>query len=404
MTISETTTHNNIQTNLPTSADKPLGKRVLAVFNVDIAKRRATMQERGADNFPHADFFGLIETLQAEAIDLGSVEKSFSGRLVKKVLGSSLALAWVAFRKSKNYDVIYSDGEPNGIPLAIMLKLARRKQKVFMIGHLITARKKVLLLKWLRLYKQIGVIFLHATHQYNTAINVWRIPAEKLALLPYQVDPTFWRADAVTPPSEKAYICSVGLEFRDYGTLIEAVKDLPVEVRIAAASHWSRRNDPALSGTLPPNVSVKSYNYTELRELYAGSQFVVVPLREVPFQAGITTILEAMAMGKAVVVTRTSGQNDVITDRRSAVRGRKTRPAIGNFAQMFGSASTGNKATGFYVNPAQVEELRQAIKYLLEHTEFAQTLGQNGREVLTETMTLEQFCQRIKSTLGQTPG
>jgi hypothetical protein len=36
-----------------------------------------------------------------------------------------------------------------------------------------------------------------------------------------------------------------------------------------------------------------------------------VPLLDVPFQAGVTTILEAMAMEKTVICSRTLGQTDV---------------------------------------------------------------------------------------------
>jgi hypothetical protein len=39
----------------------------------------------------------------------------------------------------------------------------------------------------------------------------------------------------------------------------------------------------------------------------ARSSVVVVPLFDVDFHAGITTILEAMAMGKAVIVTHSMG-------------------------------------------------------------------------------------------------
>ena len=54
---------------------------------------------------------------------------------------------------------------------------------------------------------------------------------------------------------------------------------------------------------LPPNVTARPYGYRELRDLYASSFCVVVPLYENDFQAGVTTILEAMAMGVPCVTT-----------------------------------------------------------------------------------------------------
>ena len=38
--------------------------------------------------------------------------------------------------------------------------------------------------------------------------------------------------------------------------------------------------------------------------MYARARLVVVPLHDVDFDAGVTTITEAMAMGKAVVATQ----------------------------------------------------------------------------------------------------
>ena len=63
-----------------------------------------------------------------------------------------------------------------------------------------------------------------------------------------------------------------------------------------------------------------------------------MPLVDVDFDAGVTSITEAMAMGKAVIVTRTKGQVDVIHDG----------------------------VEGLYVPPADPAALREAIVHLLK--------------------------------------
>ena len=52
--------------------------------------------------------------------------------------------------------------------------------------------------------------------------------------------------------------------------------------------------------------------FAELRALYARSRFVVVPLLPSDIDNGITSILEAFAMGKAVICTETAGQIGVL--------------------------------------------------------------------------------------------
>ena len=93
-------------------------------------------------------------------------------------------------------------------------------------------------------------------------------------------------------------ICAVGLELRDYPTMVEAVRGLDVDVIVAAASPWSKRTDSSTDVDIPDNVRVSSYDHFALRQLYADASFVVVPLVENDFQAGITTILEAHVDGQ----------------------------------------------------------------------------------------------------------
>ena len=109
-------------------------------------------------------------------------------------------------------------------------------------------------------------------------------------------------------------ICAVGQELRDYPTLVEAVAGPRRRRR-------GRRRQPVVEASRhvgrprhPRQREVAGFNLFDLRQLYADASFVVVPLQETDFQAGITTILEAMSMGKAVVCTRTTGQTDTIVD------------------------------------------------------------------------------------------
>ena len=158
-------------------------------------------------------------------------------------------------------------------------------------------------------------------------------------------------------------IASAGLEFRDYATLLDAVRGLDLQVILAAASPWSKRADTTQRREIPENVTVRRFNLLELRRVYAESLFVVVPLYNVEFQAGVTTILEAMAMGKAVIVTRTPGQTDVV------IQGE----------------------TGLYVPPGDAGALREAIGRLLDNPAEAARMGANGRRVIEERMSLDKY-------------
>ena len=154
--------------------------------------------------------------------------------------------------------------------------------------------------------------------------------------------------------------------------MIEAARGLPdVEFKLAAASPWSKHSNRTESIDLPGNVTARRYEYAELRDLYASSRLVVVPLLETDFQAGITTILEAMAMGKAVVVTKTTGQGDVVIDGE----------------------------TGLYVSPGDATSLRIAISRLISEAEFASRLGANGRKWVEDHASLDLWSGKIAQSL-----
>ncbi|MBC7808073.1 MAG: glycosyltransferase family 4 protein [Akkermansiaceae bacterium] len=253
----------------------------------------------------HADLVGYAE-VDADSHPLV--------RLTRRLAGRDAALAMVGFLRGAKYDAIFTNGENVAIPLALLLRNKRRRPAHVTIGHRPSTGKKRLFFGSLRVHDQIDSILLYATTQHDFARSELRITPQKLRRIEFHADEQFFKPRPQIPVNP-AQICAAGLEWRDYPTLIAAMESLPdLELRIAAASPWSKHRNETEARTLPPNVSAKRYAYNELRDLYAASAIVAVPLYENDFQAGVTTLLEAMAMGKAVIVTRTTGQTDIITD------------------------------------------------------------------------------------------
>ncbi|MBV9172335.1 MAG: glycosyltransferase family 4 protein [Chloroflexi bacterium] len=343
---------------------------------------------------PRKDYNVLGDVLGADTIDRSNVRESRILRCIARLVGVAPVQAWLAFRSRAGYDVILTDGEHIGIPLALLLKLTRARTRHITIGHRISASKKRPFFRWLRVHSHIDCIALHSSRQYELASETLGISKDRLALVPYQVDASFWQRE---PVLEERLICSAGLEFRDYPTLMRAVEGLDVKVVIGAASHWSKRRNSAQARQLPPNVEVSAFDYLELRRLYSRSALVVVPLDETDFQAGVTTILEAMSMGKPVIVTHTQGQTDVVEDRRSVTRGsdpqRRPPSLVRTVAE---SAGIKVEPTGFYVVPRDAAALKRTITYLLDHPEERRSLGEAGRRTVEQLLTVDHFAERMR--------
>lgn len=332
--------------------------------------RRGVEADVAANRHPTMDYYALQSRLQADLADYSTVDSDPHPLVRAAALGGrDAALAMHAFLRARQYDVIFSNGENVSVPLAALLALRRSRPGHVLIGHRLSAPKKKWFLRGLR--RQMDAIFLYAATQKTYAEETLGIPASTLHLIPFHADADFYHPMPDAPIERR--IASAGLELRDYPTLIEAVRGLDLDVRLAAASPWSKRKNETADRELPANVSARSYSYRELRDLYASSLFVVVPLYDTDFQAGVTTILEAMAMGKAVIVSRTRGQRDVIQDG----------------------------VNGLYVPPGDPIALRRTIMDLLAAPERAAQLGANARQTIVSAMSLDLWADRIAAVVRQ---
>jgi glycosyltransferase involved in cell wall biosynthesis len=329
------------------------------------------------DARPQADYYALQSRLDADILDAGALESKSLPALVRLStrLSISGALALLAYSRRKDYDIMFSNAENIGIPLALLLRLSGRSPVHAMIGHRLSAGKKRLLLRAAR--SRIHCVFVYSELQRRVAAQLLNPGENRLLLIPFHADQHFFRPMAASQPGLRDIptICSAGLEWRDYPTLLRAVDGLNVNVHIGAHSPWSRQTS-GIDGdgvTLPPNVCVKQYGYAELRSLYSESAIVVVPLKQNDFQAGITVILEAMAMGRPVITTQTAGMAPGLISEENCL-----------------------------LTPAgDAQELRSAITRLLENPAEAEHLGARGRETLLNTpgMTLEGWATRIADTM-----
>jgi glycosyltransferase involved in cell wall biosynthesis len=326
----------------------------------------------------------------ATILDRNAVDRSPIARAIQRAMGLGVAQAWLAFRRRREYDAIVTDGEHVGIPLALLLRFSRAAVRHVTIGHRLSSRKKWVFFRLLRAHNRMDRVAVHSRRQFDLASAKLGIEPGRLALTPYHVDTAFW---APRPSSDTRLVVSVGLEHRDYPTLFQAVAGIDAQVVIGAASNWSKHG--VGRGKHPANVHIGSFDYPALRDLYARATLVVVPLVDVDNQAGVTTILEAMAMGRPVVVTQSLGQTDVVEDRRRSARGALRQRPESLARQLATQAGARLHPNGFYVAPADVAGLRRAICYLLDHPEERARLGLAGRRMVEQLFTVDQFAERL---------
>ena len=319
-----------------------------------------------ADAHPRATLFG--DTLNADILDARMLTKLTEkrNRLYGK-LPPPFRQIFEAFVLRKKYDAIVSWAEHLGFPLACLLRLTGSDVPHVVIASWISKPKTSAVLKLGS--SRIDRLILMSSVQYTFALENVHLPPSQVTLLKWPIDHLFWRP----MPAEADMISTAGREMRDFQTFIEAMGGLNLRCHIAAATEQGKK-DPWIrdiekfDGT-GSNITVGRKTLKELRDIYARSRFVVVPLFPTDTDNGTTTILEAMAMGKAVICSRVAGQADVIQEGK----------------------------TGIFVPPRDPRALREAIEHLIDHPEIADAMGKEGRCHIEKHHTVDAWVAQVKS-------
>lgn len=277
--------------------------------------------------------------------------------------GRSVRHAAGALRAAGNADAVFSDGEHVGIPLGIAMKTLGPSRPHVVLGHHLTSRSKPLLLRGLR-HMGISRLLVHSRTQLEIAVKRLGFARHSAAFVPYYADASFWRPER---PAAEPLIVSAGREHRDYASFAAALNGLALRGVIAAGSLYSPSAPCLVPQVMPSNISVGMHNHVQLRQLYAAAEIVVVPLIPNDFQAGVTTLLEAMSMAKPVIVSATEGLRDVIAEGE----------------------------TGILVPPLDPGALRDAILRLHSNPAERRRLGDNARAAVVEHFDLPIYTAAI---------
>ena len=337
----------------------------LVAAGLAFPERETLLKLEAADEYPRTSLF--YEELNSDRLDERFLERAPEGRrIVYNALPQMATQLAEAFVIKGRYDAVISWNERLGLMFSLLLKLTGSHVPHVTIFSWISEKKKAEFLQ--RLHSNIDQIILMSSIQKDIAINRLHIPPSKITLLKWGVDQKFWRPMDVEPDM----ICSAGSEMRDYITLIETMRGLTISCHIAAGTQRNVMH-PTIkaiwkNGAPPPNITVGRKGYAELRMLYARSRFVVIPILPSDSDHGTTSILEAMAMGKAVICSKTTGQVDVIQDGK----------------------------TGLFVPQGDPAALREAIQYLWDNPDVALRMGNEGRKCVEKHYTLESFVSNVK--------
>lgn len=348
------------------------------------------------------------DALGGELLDLTAATTSRGGRWLRRLAGPYVAVAVAGLRRilAGGVDVVVCDNENQAMVLAGLLTLLRRDLPLVTFGVYPASAKKSVFFRLPGVSRRISLWLPFATVQAERLVRERHVPGDRVRLLPSHVDAAFFdpsRVDGRTArPTPRPYVLAIGRQDRDYATLVTAAADLPADVVIDGSSAHSRSVGSLGDRPLPANVRLVRLDQEQLRAAYARAAVVTVPTKDNDIGSGSTSVLEAMAMGRPIVATRSVSAGDILTDRRAVLRDGSDRSAQGAFVEMFATGSgPAHGPCGFYVPTGDPAALHAALSTLLRQPDLAAELGRNGRALVDGALRIEHFVDRAVAAVRQ---
>lgn len=340
-------------------------------------KPKNFVQELEAGERYRIEYLELTESLPAQYVDYDPPGMHIH-KLIRKLEERAHAdffWAWQIAQKVKRekFDVVLSMSERIAVPLGVMLDPG---VKHFAILLNTMEPKWLTAIRMLKLQHRWTHIIVYSRAEAEALQAELSISPEKISGIMNHVDLGFFNADGiVVDPSQPPFFMSQGLAKRDYPTLIRAMEKLPhVTCKISAVSAWDKFKAGYEGMVIPPNVHLESFNHPFLiKQVTAQSRFVVIPLRTETgmWCAGSTSVMQAQAMGKPVVVTRLPGIAEYVKDGE----------------------------TGFLVRGNDPGALAEAIDRLWMNPQRAAEMGKNAQQWMAENFSLQTYVERFSALI-----
>ena len=322
-------------------------RRILYVSNYGMAQAWR-LWERGV--YPGHHLWGCLELAEMGYEVL--LPEPASGRGLSKRLRNDWLPSLLAARRLGADDIVYCS---HNVLLWTPLFKAVRAVRAKVVGLLYACEP----LPFGRFYDGV-IAHTPAAGEYAAKVS----PRALCAHISWGVDLDFFPVY----PYEPEWFLSCGKTMRDLEVISEAFHGIRAGGMIV-------HPEPATVAPMPPNIEVVPDRgvgeeiYSLLVHRYyrhcAATMLTLTPDPAQRHAAGVTNVLESMACGRPLIVTRTGA--------------------------LAGEIDVDKEGVGLYVNPSDSSSLRQAVTRLAENPGEAREMGLRGRRLCQRHFNMRRF-------------
>lgn len=250
-------------------------------------------------------YFRQAEELQIDVVDIRSFP--MLEKLEKNMLRFYVWQTLKCIPRLKKYDLVLSHGMQSGIVLCLWRRLfgrGRYKHMVFDIGAFNSGREEGRALKLMQFAsKSLDGVIYHTEIQkrYYEKCHPWLVGRSRF--IPFGTDSEYFvRKESAQTTEENnedehiPYILCVGYNKRDWNTLIHAYGEIETDIHLRLIGNKNIKTEN------PQIEVIDKVNIIELKRQIEEAYFCILPLKSFPYSYGQMTLLQQMAMRKAVIV------------------------------------------------------------------------------------------------------
>ena len=364
---------------LPTAAAEVGPTPLRALFINDYLMTKA-MEEWRRGEYPAHHLFGVTH-LPARGVEVEIVPYGEYSRLRTRLTSvfGDLWQQWSVLRWRKPYDVLYSGSQYDSFLLSVLRRLKLYRHPLVATMHHLAKGPLRRPRLFRALYGGHDMLLCMSAEIRDEIVEQLGFPSERVRMVGWAVDLEFYSASPM-PTAEPAMVIAAGKTKRDYDVLVQGASGVACRVEI----YCSALSAPTVP--VPANVSVHydtehadqtaALSMRDLLERYRTCRVVAIPLQasEVRGTTGLTSLLEALAMGRPVIMTT----NSFLDIERAGV--------------------------GVVVEPGDSAGWHAAMSTLAGDMTRASEMGARARELAERDFAMDDYTDRVADVLFSVTG
>lgn len=287
-------------------------------------------------------------------------------------LGGDFASVLASRREMNEAAVVFATVDTVGIPVVLLKRAQLVRPPVVYASIGLPERLEPLRTErsLRRAFRSAKTVVAYAKVEADRLRDWFEADSPPVVFVPFGVDVDAFRPfDGVEPEVD---VLSIGADpRRDFELLLAIAARRPeLSFRVVATSERARGLSP-----VPENVTIETDVPLEtVRERLGHARVVALPVRANSYSGATTTLLQAMAMAKPVVVSRT----DAIAD----------------------GYGLEDRVNCRLVGPGDTDAFERALGELLADADAANALGERARETVVGNLSWERYTNRLWEILS----